>query len=75
MFEPMIRDTDLVPNADGRWVMTNTEGHTFLMAGPVVAEVLPGPDTFPTQVRMAVRDWVDLGMTRTSTQPKPWPCR
>jgi len=57
MFEPMIRETDLVPN-DGHWVKTDTGGNVYLMRGQ---EIMAGCDinVMPSQVRELVRSWMD----------------
>lgn len=63
MFEPMIKDSDLTPNADGRWVEADLQGNTFLMQGEEMVDYCDS-NVMPPQVKKAVRGWVDRGMTQ-----------
>ena len=66
MFEPMIRETDTAPNADGRWVRTDLEGNVFLMSGEKVVDYCTS-SVMPPQIKKAIRGWVDRGMTQHET--------
>lgn len=66
MFEPMIKDSDLTPNADGRWVRTDLTGNVFLMQGEKVVDYCDS-NVMPPQVKRAVRGWMDEGQTQHET--------
>ncbi len=63
MFEPMIKDSDLTPNTEGRWVKTDLQGNVFLMQADRVVDYCTS-SVMPPQVKKAVRGWVDRGMTQ-----------
>lgn len=64
MFEPMIKDSDLTPNADGRWVETDLQGNVFLMQAEKVIDWCTN-ETMPSQIKRAVRAWMDEGLTQS----------
>lgn len=66
MFEPMIRETDTAPNTEGRWVLTDLQGNTFLMQAEEVVDYCDS-NVMPPQVKRAVRAWIDRGMTQHET--------
>lgn len=66
MFEPMIKDSDLTRNEAGRWILTDLQGNTFLMQADKVIDWCTN-ETMPSQVKKAVRGWVDRGITQHET--------
>jgi hypothetical protein len=57
----MMRESDLVPNAEGRWIYCPCTGRVMLMRYHELIDVIL-EDAMPGMIRERIRLWVDEGL-------------